>query len=200
MSLSVMLPGGGSTQSVMSNKAKLLLLMAIVVVVLAFLGYQLLRTNNVRSYDSDTTFTEQARVADFTENGVRVTVFAETDPNGELLLRATFSPTEPGFHVYSKDLDTKITDGIGMPTKLELLPNSTLKIAGPLFADRIPENHQGLGIYPDGPVSLRLPVQVVGSNKNVTAQIAISFMACKTDGICLRPVEREILDIRMESR
>jgi hypothetical protein len=35
---------------------------------------------------------------------------------------------------------------------------------------------------------------------NITAQVAVRYMACKTDGVCLRPVEREILDIQIKSR
>jgi hypothetical protein len=124
----------------------------------------------------------------------------ESDPKGQPLLRATFTPTAQGFHVYSKDLEPKRTGGLGMATRLELLPHTSIRAAGQLFADRAPESHHGLDIYPDGAVSLRLPVEFIGAHTNIAAQVAVSYMACKTDGACLRPVERQILDIQIASR
>jgi len=129
-----------------------------------------------------------------------VVVFTESDPKGQPLLRATFTPIDPGFHVYSKDLDTKATGGYGLPTRFELLPHPSIKAVGPLFVDVATERHHGLDIYPDGPVSLRMPIQFFGADTNIAAQVAVSYMACKTDGICLRPVEREVLDIQLTPR
>jgi len=124
----------------------------------------------------------------------------ESDSQGQPLLRATFTPTDQGFHLYSKDLDPKTTDGVGRATRLELLPHPSVKTAGRLFADRAPVSHRGLDIYPDGPVSLRLPIQFVGAETNITAQVAVSYMACKTDGVCLMPVERQILNVQIVPR
>ena len=185
---------------VMSNRAQFVLIIACCVGALTFVGVQVFRASTMRGYTPGTTFTERARLTDFSKSGVRVTVFTESDPKGQPLLRATFTPTDRGFHVYSKDLDTKATEGIGMPTRLELLSNASVKSAGSLFADIATERHQGIDIYPEGPVSLRLPIQFVGTETNIAAQIAVSYMACKTDGVCLRPVEREILDIQITSR
>ncbi len=184
----------------MSNRAQLILIGACCVGALAFAGIQVLRYSASRTYPPDTTFTAGARLTEFSKSGVRVVVLTESDSKGQPLLRATFTPTEPGFHVYSKDLDTKATDGVGMPTRLDLMPNPSVKAAGALFADVGTKQHQGIDIYPDGPVSLRLPIEFVGTNTNIAAQVAISYMACKTDGVCLRPVEREILDVQIVSR
>jgi hypothetical protein len=163
-------------------------------------GIQVFRSSVTRSYASDTAFTERSRLTDFAKSGVRVGVFMDADSKGQPLLRATFTPTDRGFHVYSKDLNTKATGGLGMPTRFELLPHPSIKAAGPLFADAATERHHGLDIYPDGLVSLRLPIQFVGAETNIAAQVAITYMACKTDGVCLRPVERQILDVQIASR
>ena len=184
----------------MRNRAQLILILACVVGALGFVGYQVFRASGLRSYTPDTTFTERVRLTEFASSGVRVAVFMESDSQGQPLLRATFTPTDEGFHVYSKDLDPKTTGGVGMATRLELLPHPSIRAAGQLFADRAPESHQGLDIYPDGPVSLRLPIQFVGADTNIAAQVAVSYMACKTDGVCLRPVERQILNVQIVSR
>jgi hypothetical protein len=184
----------------MSNRAQLILILACVAGALGFVGYQVFRASGVRTKTPDAAFEERARLKEFTSNGVRVVVFIESDSKGQPLLRATFTPTAQGFHVYSKDLDPKATDGLGMATRLELLPHPSIRATGQLFADRAVERHDGLDIYPDGPVSLRLPIRFVGADTNLAAQVAVSYMACKTDGVCLRPVERQVLDIEIAPR
>jgi hypothetical protein len=190
----------------MSNRAQLILILACVVGALGFIGVQVFRATGTRSYPPGATFTEVAPLGEFTTNGVRVAVFMESDSQGQPLLRATFTPTDRGFHVYSKDLDPKTTGGVGMATRLELLPHSSVRRAGQLFADIAPQSHQvkeldaSVDIYPDGPVTLRLPIEFVGAATNIAAQVAVSYMACKTDGVCLRPVERQVLDVQIASR
>jgi hypothetical protein len=184
----------------MSNRAQLILIVACCIGALAFVGVQVLRSSATRGYTPDTTFTERARLTEFSKSGVRVVVYTESDPKGQLLLRATFTPTDRGFHVYSKDLDTKATGGVGMPTRFELLPHPSIKAAGPLFTNIATERHHDINIYPDGPVSLRLPIQFLGAATNIAAQVTVSYMACKTDGVCLRSVERQILDVQLTSR
>lgn len=184
----------------MSNRTQLILILVFVVGALAFVGVKVFRATRARSYAPGTAFTERARLTEFASDGVRVVVFMESDSNGQPLLRATFTPTDKGFHVYSKDLDPKTTGGVGMATRLELLPHPSIRVAGRLFADVAPESHGGLDIYPDGPVSMRLPIQFVGAGTNISAQVAVSYMACKTDGVCLRPVERKILDVQIVPR
>ena len=99
-----------------------------------------------------------------------------------------------------------MTGGVGMATRFELLPHSSVRVAGQLFADRAPQSHRvkeldaSVDIYPDGPVSLRLPIQFVGAATNIATQVAVSYMACDSHGVCLRPVDRHILDIQVVSR
>ncbi len=190
----------------MSNRTQLLLILACVAGALGFVGYQVFRSTGGRTYPAGVTFTEGVQLAELASNGVRVAVFRELDSQGRPLLRATFTPAERGFHVYSKDLDPKKAGGGGLATRLELLPHASVSAAGALFADVAPQSHRNkeldasVDIYPDGPVTLRLPIQFVGAATNVAAQVAVSYMACKTDGVCLRPVERQILDVQLGSR
>jgi hypothetical protein len=190
----------------MSNRVQLILILVCVVGALAFVGVQIFRATGTRSYAPDATFTESARLTEFATNGVRVVVFMESDFQGQPLLRATFTPTKLGFHLYSKDLDLETSGGGGMATRLELLPHSSVSVAGRVFADLAPQSHRfkeldaSVDIYPDGPVTLRLPIQFVGGATNVKAQVAVSYATCKTGGVCLRPVERQILDIQIVSR
>jgi hypothetical protein len=187
----------------MNNRAKLILVLAAVAGALGFVGYQVFRATGGRTFAPDATFTEGARLAEFAADGVRIVVFKESDAQGQPLLRATFTPTEPGFHLYSKDLNLKKTDGIGVPTRLELLPNSTIRVNGKPFTDvghqshKVAPLHITVDIYPDGPVTLRLPIEFVGAATSATAQVAVSYMACKTDGLCLPPVERRIVDVQI---
>ena len=89
---------------------------------------------------------------------------------------------------------------------MELLPHSLIRVTGQPFSDVKPEGHRvkaldaTVNIYPDGPVSLRLPIQFVGVSTSIAAQVAVSYMACKTDGECREPVERQILDLSIVSR
>lgn len=187
----------------MSNRAQLLLILSCVVGALAFVSFQMFRAGNARSYAPDATFTEQARLTEFSSNGVRVALFLESDSRGLPLLRATFTPTDPGFHLYSKDLDPERTGGVGRPTRLELLPNSSVKVSGQAFSDVSPQSHRfaelnaTVDIYPDGPVTLHLPIEFLGVDTSIAAQVALSYMACKTNGVCLRPVERQIVEVQI---
>jgi hypothetical protein len=187
----------------MRNRAQLIVICACVGGALVFVGFQVFRATGGHYYAPDATFTERARLTEFHTNGVCVVVFMESDPQGQPLLRATFTPTDHGFHLYSKDLDPKAAGGVGMATRLELLPHPSVIVAGQVFADVSPQSHwvkelnATLDIYPEGPVSLHLPIQFVGAAKNIAGQVAVSYMACKTDGVCLRPVERQILDIQI---
>lgn len=187
----------------MTERKQLFVIAGCMVAVLAFVGFQVFRASGGRAYPPQTTFTERVRLTEFTKHGVRVAFALEADSQSQPLLRATFIPTDKGFHLYSKDLNPESVGGFGVPTKLELMPNSSIKVAGKVFADLTPQRHKPEGadvaipIYPEGPVTLRLPVEFVGTATNVSAQIAVSYMACKTGGVCLQPVEREIVELKI---
>jgi hypothetical protein len=161
------------------------------------------RGNDARSYSASAVFTERTALAEFAKNGVRVSVALESDEREQLVLRATFTPTEPGFHLYGKELPEDGVNGIGVPTRLELVGPSSLKAAGPLFSNitshdlRVDSLRITLPVYREGPVILRLPIELPSRRQDVTAQVAVSYMACSTDGVCKIPVKKKILDIKI---
>jgi hypothetical protein len=146
-----------------------------------------------RTYSSADRFTLRTNLVELTENSVRVAVALESDAQGLPVVRATFTPTEPGLHLYGKDMPEEGIDGFGVPTRLDILGGS-LKPAGPVFADVSPHHLKvsdvKLPIYPEGPVTLRQPVEITGTQET-SAELAFSYMACKTGGECKFPVQRK---------
>src|SRR5262245_52900049 len=90
-------------------------------------------------------FTERAQLAEFVENGVGVKVALETGPDQKPFLRATFTPTEAGFHLYSKDLPTGGINGIGVPTRFAVAPGEAISSVGKPFSDVEPKELRVMG-------------------------------------------------------
>jgi hypothetical protein len=140
-------------------------------------------------------------LATFTESGVQVQITWEETSEGAFL-QATFSPTEDGFHLYSKDLARDGVDGLGRPTLLELTPANHLKSRGPLAEVGAPsketfsKEYPDQLVYPAGAVTLRLPVQVTADGRPVDDQVSVTYMACRGTK-CLRPVEGKIVAIQI---
>src|SRR5438034_780171 len=57
-----------------------------------------------RTYSSSDAFTLRTNLAELTENSVRVVLAMESDARGLPVIRATFTPTEKGLHLYGKDM------------------------------------------------------------------------------------------------
>lgn len=138
-----------------------------------------------------------------TEHGVRVDLALDRDSTGRVWLAATYTPTEPGAHLYSKDLRAGGIDGLGRPTLLSLVAPSGLTPTGALVADRPVQSDRidalnvTFPIYPTGPVTLRIPVTLPPAGAATRAEVSISYMACGPKG-CLPPVEnkRITIDVR----
>jgi len=66
-------------------------------------------------------------------------------------------------------------------------------VIGPLAADRETLDFyseaakQALPVYPDGPVTLRLPVKVSGNTASAPAELSVTYAACSRT-TCLTPV------------
>jgi hypothetical protein len=137
-------------------------------------------------------------LASFTENSVTVTLALELDSAGQVWLAATFTPTDPAFHVYSMDIPRDGVDGLGRPTLLELAPGSRMQAAGPLTAsaEATDEDIDGLPTYPAGPVTLRLPVTLPPGAGWVDESVSITYMACG-NGSCWPPVIGKIVPVRV---
>lgn len=120
--------------------------------------------------------------ARFTESGVEVTISVT-----RATVRATYRPTRPAFHIYSIGLPPGGVAGLGIATRLGV--RGGLTAAGPPTADRnvrmlvLPALNVKLPVYPDGPVTVSLPVHRSGR----TAEVVVSYGACSSS-TCMAPV------------
>jgi thiol-disulfide isomerase/thioredoxin len=135
--------------------------------------------------------------ASFVEKGVRVDLRLDRDARGRLWIAGTFTPTQPETHLYAIDLPDDGIQGLGRPTKIALGADSDWRAIGPLEANRsaiddpIEALHAVLRIYPDGPVTVRLPVAPRTGAVSNRATVAVSYMACGNLG-CLPPVQKRV--------
>ncbi|HEX2993306.1 MAG TPA: hypothetical protein VHP14_00690 [Anaerolineales bacterium] len=134
-------------------------------------------------------------LASFTENFVTVSIALERDVNGAAILAATFTP-EKGHHLYSKDIPIDGLMGLGRPTLLELTEESQMTALGDLV-ESVPAQEpdfdpKELLVYPTGPVSLKLPVQLPLGSDWIDDEVRITYMAC-TAYQCKPPVEGRIV-------
>ena len=127
--------------------------------------------------------------AQYRDSGVTVTVLLHAGT-----LTATYRPDRAGFHLYSAALPPTGVDGIGRPTVLT--PGHGLTATGPAVADREPitlheiELGLDLPVYPDGPVTLTVPVTVSAT----PVEAIIGYAACSTTR-CLAPVTARIVPL-----
>ena len=138
------------------------------------------------------------------DSGVKVTFFFAKGENGKHWLRATFSPLEIGYHLYSKDLPADGIDGIGRPTLLELSKHEAISDVGKLTVDKkihnlaSPLNADGFPVYPDGPVTLSLPFTLkTDAYAQVEVTTKITYMAC-TKTSCNAPVEGKAVKLTLK--
>jgi hypothetical protein len=138
-------------------------------------------------------------LASFTENFVDVSITLERDPAGNAVLSATFTPSD-GHHLYSKDVPIKGLEGLGRPTLLEVAAGSQMVAMGGLIesvqAQEPDFEPKALLVYPEGPVTLRLPVELPAGNNWIEEEVKITYMAC-TAYQCKPPVDGKIVPIRI---
>jgi hypothetical protein len=110
-------------------------------------------------------------------------------------LTATYKPDQAGFHLYSASMPAGGVDGLGRPTVLKA--GRGLTATGSATADRKPVTlHEAelgvdLPVYPDGPVTLTLPVRASGTS----VEAIIGYAACSTTE-CLMPVIEKTVTLR----
>jgi hypothetical protein len=135
------------------------------------------------------------------ENYVDISIYLERNSAGDYFLSARFTPPD-GYHLYSKDIPLTGVNGLGRPTLLELTSAGLMKSTGELIESvkaQTPDfEPKGLLVYPAGPVTLSLPVQLPPGDAWVNDEVKITFMAC-TDNQCKPPVVGKIVQIRVPS-
>lgn len=127
-------------------------------------------------------------LASFTRNDVTVAVTLEPGATpDQATLVGVFTPkTLPDpLHLYGIGISG---DEGGVATKLAIAPDQAATASGPLTADQKAYDHDGVAIYPDGPVTVRLPVRLPESADGapVETRLLVSYMAC-TMKICPYP-------------
>ncbi len=125
------------------------------------------------------------------ENGVEVSISLTRAENQPPALSATFTPLEPGLHLYSKDLPKNGVEGLGRPTLLELGENSQLTPLGELTESVPPEisdfESKNLLVYPPGEVTLSMRVALPSGACWLDENVLVTYMACSDTG-CRPPV------------
>jgi hypothetical protein len=138
-------------------------------------------------------------LASFKEHDVDVSIDLTRQSDGKYILAATFTPPD-GYHLYGKDIPARGVDGLGRPTLLELTSNSLVKAIGTLTANKEPGppnfEPRELLVYPEGAVTLNLPVQLPSGDKWVQDELSVTYMACSASQ-CKPPVEAKIVQVRI---
>ncbi len=140
-------------------------------------------------------------LATFEENSVEVVLSVEAGAvPGKATLVGLFTPKpkKDPLHLYSIDLIPG-GDG-GVATKMVIRPGQAVESAGPLSAQPAPHDHEGLSIYPDGPVTVRLPisVQATADGAPVEVTVLVSYMACSAK-FCLNPVMNHPMKVKIST-
>jgi hypothetical protein len=138
-----------------------------------------------------------SRLAQFSDQGVTVTISIKDRTSSRATLVATLKPDRPGFHLYSVDLPADGINGVGRP--ITLMPRGTLAAAGPLTAEArtttitLAGTDLTLPVYPDGPVTVDLPVTLAGHGE---AAVLVGYAACSKSA-CLPPVSGHRVSLAM---
>jgi len=132
-------------------------------------------------------------------NEVDISVNLTRTLDNHLLLEATFIPPY-GYHLYSKDLPRDGDSGQGRPTLLELPSNSKMQAMGFLSESvasyMVGYEPDGPLIYPDGPVTLSLPVKLPSIRGWVIDQVSLTYTAC-TAIECKVPTIDKLINVRV---
>jgi hypothetical protein len=135
--------------------------------------------------------------ATYRADGVTVTVALAPGAADPRRVAVTFTPDRPGFHLYSTALSRRREDGLGTATRVGT--TGGLAVTGPMTASRpahllrIAALHVRLPVYPDGPVTVTVPVRRTGPPR---AAVVVSYGACSAR-ICLLPVTGHAIGVRL---
>jgi len=147
--------------------------------------------------------TGPTRLTAFEENSVKVVLSLEQNPDGESFMIGTFTPLDADYHLYSKDIPLEGIDGLGRPTLMVLTGSSLIQSLGELQASPNPLTEPlrpdlpELRVYPEGPVTLRLPVNLPNEQTQWQDEVVVTYMACKGN-TCKKPVVGKIVPIQLD--
>lgn len=134
------------------------------------------------------------------ENSVEVIVELARNAEGQVFLAVTFAPLGKGLHLYGKDIPKNGVDGLGRPSLVEIPKDSAIQITGAVVesasAQSLPEAPQELTVYPEGAVTLKLPVTLPAGKDWFDDQVIVTYMAC-TAYSCRPPVEGKVIPVRV---
>lgn len=123
----------------------------------------------------------------FEKNFVQVELSLTVAADGTARLTGTFLP-EPGWHLYSTDLAMTGVDGLGRPTRMDVvggaLATGAPQVSVEAYELPIPALDTSVPVYPDGPVTLTSDIEL----SDGTVEVDVTYMACAADGGCRIPV------------
>jgi hypothetical protein len=150
----------------------------------------------------DLTYSRWRALTDFTEQGVHVEIVLDEDSLGHMWLAGVYTPIEPDSYLYSAHMPAAGIQGLGRPTVLAVVPPSEVKVLGPVVPnlkpheDRVESLNLTLPVYPPGPVTLRLPIEIPGVGSSARVTLAVGYMACGPRG-CMPPVEGKRVSVNL---
>ncbi|MDA5279318.1 protein-disulfide reductase DsbD family protein [Streptomyces sp. Isolate_45] len=138
-----------------------------------------------------------APVTRFTENGVTVALSVSAWQASKGTLTAVFTP-EDGFHLYSTELPATGIEGVGRPTAMNVTGALTAegepKAASKVSDINLPGVDAPVPVYPDGPVTVTLPVRA-GADGDAT--VLFGYASCSTREGCTIPVTDHPVRLRV---
>jgi Disulphide bond corrector protein DsbC len=141
--------------------------------------------------------------ASYPNSRVDVVVRLETTGDGTTVV-AEFRPTQPDLHLYGLALPPTGIDGAGRPTRADIVDAAWRAVGSPRASVAAAEIEidgfaEPFPVYPEGPVTIRQDVgRTGGPDPAPGLDVAVTFMACSTSGLCFAPVERAVLTIPVD--
>jgi len=158
-------------------------------------------TSTTPAHAPTPTPTSTLSTATRTQAGVAVRVSVMGQGSAGWRLKVLLVPLSRGFHLYSLSLPNGGEQGLGIPTRLSV--RGALEATGAATAQEptrlldIAVLGVKLPVYPDGPVTLDLPVRdaaAAASGDGAVAQVVVSYGACSS-ATCLAPVIGEVIPV-----
>ncbi len=131
-------------------------------------------------------------------DGVELLVERDVERQGLLV---TFSPdqSKEPCHLYDTDLPLNGLAGVGRPTRVELVENALLAVAGKVHVhETLIAEATDLKSYPAGPVHISMPLQLLAGDApdEIDVTLLLTYMACG-DTFCCPPVTQKEVQVRI---